>query len=115
MPHCILEYSENTISSSEITELLEVIHDTLASSSLFDEKAIKVRAISHTDYLVNKRKQSFVHLQVAILFGRSEDQKVLLSKALVKNLSNILTHCNTISVEIRDIDKNSYKKKTDLL
>lgn len=111
MPHCILEYSENVINASRVISLLKVIHGTLANSLLFDKKNIKVRAIKYTDYLVNNNKEDFVHLQVAILAGRKERQKVLLSNTLLTNLSKIITNCNNITIEIRDINKALYSKK----
>ena len=111
MPHCIIEYSENVINAFIIISLLKVIHDTLASSLVFGKKNIKVRAIKYNDYLVNNNKEDFIHLQVAILAGRKERQKVLLSNTLLTNLSKIITNCNNITIEIRDINKALYSKK----
>lgn len=111
MPHCILEYSENTLNSSQVINLLKLIRNTMVDSSLFDERNIKLRGIKYIDYLVNDEKEDFVHLQVLILSGRTEKQKVLLSSNLLKTLNTVLINCNNITVEIRDIDKTFYSKK----
>ena len=106
MPHCVVEYSNNI--SCEIN--MSKLQEALIASNLFVEKDIKIRSLGYDDWLLEKRYFGFVHVVVKILSGRTDAQKLSLS-GLIASVFNFEQSIN-VSVEIVDIDKLSYSKKS---
>lgn len=75
MPHCIIEYSKNLQKTVEPAELISLVHQAAFSSDLFDLKDMRSRAIAFDDYLVRDDKDSFIHVTLRIMIGRTETQK----------------------------------------
>jgi 5-carboxymethyl-2-hydroxymuconate isomerase len=110
MPHCIIEYAQELEQSLSINELLPEVHQTLLESLLFEEQSIKIRATSYQHYLTGGDKNLFIHITIKILFGRNHQQKKDLTQLVLNKLSKAIQIPISLSVEVIDIEKVSYKK-----
>jgi 5-carboxymethyl-2-hydroxymuconate isomerase len=119
MPHCILETSSNVVAPPDMRGVLLQIHETLRATELFALEDIKSRAIVHETAAVadGAANRSFVTLTVEIMDGRSDEVKDAITDALFETLLRSFAHametsrCN-LTVQIRDIHKASYRRKT---
>lgn len=112
MPHCIIEYSNNLKKSLEPSKLVSVVHQAAAESNLFDLEDIRSRALGFDDYQLQADKNSFIHVTLRIMIGRSEAQKNHLSSIVISALEKLELTSVVLSVEICDIDKSTYAKVT---
>ena len=87
------------------------IHLAAAATDLVKAEDIKIRAQAFDDYLVAGKAQSFFHVSFYLLAGRTPQQKETLSVELRTVLSKLLENTHSISVDIRDMDPNAYKKR----
>lgn len=108
MPHCIIEHS----SSIEAPELIEKVFQGAFESNLFAEDGsdIKVRSLAYDHYQTGTVKEDFIHVVVRILSGRSEEDKLFLSKSVMSQLEQMDLVGASLTVEIVDIDRSSYSK-----
>ena len=56
----------------------------------------------------------FIHVFGNIMEGRTEEQKIFLSKEIVSKLNQLFPEVPIISINIRDFEKSSYINKTML-
>jgi 5-carboxymethyl-2-hydroxymuconate isomerase len=111
MPHFVIEYSRDVEESHHISELVERAYKCGAASGVMQPEDIKVRARPYDHYRLLEQGDSFVHVTVFLLEGRSDDQKQLVSKALVASLADYLPAVTSISADIRDMNATAYKKR----
>jgi 5-carboxymethyl-2-hydroxymuconate isomerase len=90
---------------------MDALAVTAAATGVMNAADIKVRARGFDDYLVAGRRDSFVHLAVYLLAGRTPEQKVALSVALRQTLVEHCPDIVSLSVDIRDMDPVAYKKR----
>ena len=114
MPHLIIDYSDNLGSSIQELKILEALHDVMLNCGLFSPDAVKSRSYNAQDFLVGTKGNSgsFLHVSVAILSGRTVEQKQTLSQALINILQEKLIDVDSLTVEIRELDRETYKKVT---
>lgn len=108
MPHCIVEHS----STIDENALITLVFRGALESKLFeaDGSDIKVRALSYSNYQTGNENIDFVHVTLKILSGRNAEQKSLLSQTVLEQLKTLdLIHCS-ITIEVVDIDRDSYSK-----
>ena len=110
MPHLILEYPATQLSHSQLKLLLSQLHQAVCSTQLFIESHIKLRAYPCEHYLVAGEESPFFHLQARIKPGRSDADKKRLSEALLTVLRSPPQAAGVITVEVVDMDANSYAK-----
>jgi 5-carboxymethyl-2-hydroxymuconate isomerase len=110
MPHCIIEYSKNLENSMPINELVRVVHSSVFASELFEESSIKTRAIEFMHFQTGLSDTPFIHITLKILQGRDHQQKKDLTKLVLDTLSEFIPAPLSLSVEVMDIEKVSYKK-----
>lgn len=117
MPHIIVEYSENIEQHLDCKKVLEVLHRELVSFESFSMAAIKSRAIKHLVFRVGDGcvGNSFIHISLAILPGRSSEIKSAISKRLFGAVREILsdkllTNPISLTLEVRELDGPSYQK-----
>ncbi|MBI5132161.1 MAG: 5-carboxymethyl-2-hydroxymuconate Delta-isomerase [Rhodopseudomonas palustris] len=111
MPHLVMDYSGDHLGRERVAGVIEQLAITAAATGVMQAADIKVRARGFDDYLVAGRRDSFVHLAVFMLAGRTPAQKEALSIALRQTL---VAHCpdiHSLSVDIRDMDPVAYKKR----
>lgn len=108
MPHCVIEHSINLDSDL----LVERVFQGALSTGLFepDGSDIKVRALGYASYMTGPKKTDFIHVTMKILYGRTSEQKLCLSNAVIKELVALAYNDISITVEVVDMDRDSYRK-----
>ena len=108
MPHCIIEHSPNISPDG----LMHAVFNGALHSQLFlpDGADIKVRAIAYKNFKIGDGKASFVHVVAKILADRTDEQKQRLSQEIIKKLSGLGHQDISITVEVVDMERQSYQK-----
>ena len=115
MPHLTLEYTRN-LSHFDAQRALGVLNEVMFDSGLFGEADIKSRAQGLEVFQVGVRDtpRGFVHVQVAMLAGRSDDERKALTEALLAAVQSLLAGQAIgevqVSVETVDLHRPSYAK-----
>lgn len=112
MPHIVVEYSAEA--GFNLAELMQALHSAAASTGVMQAADIKVRALSYADYLVAGKRDSFCHVSVYLLEGRTPEQKLTLSETLRTAMATLLPDTKSLSVDIRDMDASAYKKRLNM-
>ena len=110
MPHCIIEYSKDLENLVKPLALINAVHQGVVTSKLFDESHIKTRTRAYSHYKTGTGDLRFLHVATYILSGRNSEQKVKLSQAILSHLELLGLTEVTITVQICDIDTESYSK-----
>ncbi len=111
MPHLVIDYSGDHLGRDRVAAVMEQLAIAAAATGVMNAADIKVRARGFDDYLVAGRRDSFVHLAVYLLTGRTPEQKETLSIALRRTLVEHCPDITSLSVDIRDMDPVAYKKR----
>ncbi|MBA6231491.1 MULTISPECIES: 5-carboxymethyl-2-hydroxymuconate Delta-isomerase [unclassified Colwellia] len=116
MPHCIIEYSQELAQELDIKALMSCVFLAATQSALFSKGDIKVRAISYKDFYAEieneaNNKQRFMHVCCKILSGRHLEQRQKLSELVLSQLNTFAIKSVSISVEIVDMERESYNKR----
>ncbi len=108
MPHCVIEHSSNIDSDL----LVQTVYSAALSSELFepDGSDIKVRALAYTSYMTGPVKADFIHVALKILSGRDDEQKSNLASTVTSGLVSLELIDVSITVEVVDMDRESYRK-----
>ncbi len=87
MPHCVVEHSINLDSDL----LVQKVFLGALNTGLFEPDGgdIKVRAIGYNSYMTGPKKSDFIHVILKILSGRTPEQKLSLSSAVIEELAAI--------------------------
>jgi len=110
MPHIILEYAEQLADDGEVDAMLRAIHDSVADSGLFKANQIKTRAYPFRGFTNAGGGDPYIHVQARIKLGRDADNKQRLGEAVLAGLSTLKIPASVITVEIIDMDRDSYGK-----
>ena len=111
MPHCIIDYSPEVAGQIEIDALIDAVHQGAMESELFPEYDVKTRALGYPHHRTGQTRDSFVHVAVHLLSGRSDAQKAMLSECVLGRIEPLLPQVASVSVEILDIHRDSYRKR----
>lgn len=114
MPHLTIEFSSN-LSAAITPALLRAVNHALLGTGQFEEADIKSRALPFDCFVVGTKDspRGFVAARLAMLSGRDADTKHDVAEALLAALESAITTDGMelqISVEIVDIDRESYAK-----
>lgn len=110
MPHCIVEYSKIIEKSLSADTLIKIVHKGAVASGLFEESSIKTRALGFEHYQTGLDDTPFIHVNIKILQGRNHQQKKALSEVILRELTEVARSPMSLTVEVMDIEKVSYKK-----
>lgn len=112
MPHAVLEYSANLDASVRASHIVGAIHTLMLECGLFTPSAIKTRAHSTDQYRVGEDDDSgsFAHITVSLMVGRSIAQRKQLSDQMLALLKEALPDASSVTVEIREMDRDTYGK-----
>lgn len=117
MPHITLEYSSNLDQDVDFDGLFAQIHSVLADEGGLKIGNCKSRATKVGTYYIGDGADNyaFVHADVRFLEGRSVDAKQQISGSILAILkdcyaSSLETWDLQITVEVRDISKETYSK-----
>jgi 5-carboxymethyl-2-hydroxymuconate isomerase len=92
-------------------QVLLGLHRAAASTGVVKAEDLKIRAQAFDDYLVAGEERSFFHVTLYLLAGRTSQQKESLSVEIRKVLVELLGDTHSLSVDIRDMDPDAYKKR----
>lgn len=116
MPHLYVEYSANLTGLNEQALLEQLNHAVCSHATVADEADLKSRIAPVQQYRIGLQPadRGFVHVQLRLLAGRTDDVKKELSdrlstvlRALVPQPAGVMVQ---LSVEIADMDRGSYFK-----
>ena len=110
MPHIIVEYSNGL--ELDVTELLEHLHASIDSMHNVAMERIKTRAHRAQDYLVGHGDSEFMHIELKLMPGRTDEMKIELSGALLNAAQDHLSRFTTktaLTVEVTDLHGPSYR------
>ena len=110
MPHLIIEYSESLATPEQVPPLLDAVHEAAVATGLFEESHIRTRAIPVRFYRTGRGTAPFIHAQLRILSGRTEEQKHGLSHAIVHAIRAHGWAAQVITAEVVDMDRATYAK-----
>lgn len=111
MPHFVIEYSRDVEASFDINKVMQITYDSGVSSGVMQASDIKVRARPYDYYRLVNDGDSFLHVTVFLLGGRTNEQKEHVALTLRENLQSYLTDVTSVSVDIRDMNRQAYKKR----
>jgi 5-carboxymethyl-2-hydroxymuconate isomerase len=94
-----------------IRDVLLAVHRAAACTGVVKSEDLKIRAQAFDDYLVAGEERSFFHVTLYMLAGRTSQQKESLSVEIRKALVALLEDTYSLSVDIRDMDPDAYKKR----
>ncbi|MEM7562386.1 MAG: 5-carboxymethyl-2-hydroxymuconate isomerase, partial [Pseudomonadota bacterium] len=95
----------------DINLLVDAAHQGALASDLFPEYDIKTRALAYQHHRTGQTTDSFVHIAVHLLDGRSDTQKSMLSEKVLASVEPLLPTVISVGVEILDIHRASYRKR----
>jgi 5-carboxymethyl-2-hydroxymuconate isomerase len=111
MPHFVIEYSFNVEMVYDINHVMQITYDSGVGSGVMQAADIKVRARPYVYHRTLDPDDSFLHVTVFLLAGRTDLQKEHVSLLLRKNLIAYLETVTSVSVDIRDMNTVAYKKR----
>ena len=112
MPHVIIDYSGNIQSEVRKAGIVGLVHGVMINSGLFQDKDIKTRAYASDDFMMGEKggDGTFLFVSIAIMPSRDDPQKSVLSQSIYDQVAAVLPGIDSISVEIRELHKPSYRK-----
>lgn len=114
MPHFVIDCSEQLLRIHSEESILTRLHRVANASGLFDESDIKVRIRPYTLHAVGGGREDFVHAFVWIMQGRSIEQRLALSKAIVGELAEMFPELPRIAANIAEFERATYFNRTML-
>ncbi|KGP92338.1 5-carboxymethyl-2-hydroxymuconate isomerase [Pontibacillus chungwhensis BH030062] len=116
MPHIIVEYTDNLV-DFDFPSLLKQLNLVLVESPHFPTGGIRSRAVKLTDYVVadGTEDDSFVHIELKVGAGRSEEILKETSEALFAVAESFFSDCFkdhylALSLEVTEFNFPTQKK-----
>jgi 5-carboxymethyl-2-hydroxymuconate isomerase len=110
VPHIIVEYAEMLADKAEVEAMLQAVHQSIADSGLFKANQIKTRAYPFQDFTNAGETNPYIHIQARIKSGRDADNKKRLGEVILSGLRALNIPASVITVEVIDMDRDSYGK-----
>ncbi|MFC1536707.1 5-carboxymethyl-2-hydroxymuconate Delta-isomerase [Pseudomonadota bacterium] len=110
MPHIIVEYQEGLADDAGIDALLMAIHRSVSDSGLFKADQIKTRAYPFRGFTNAGGSSPYIHIQARIKLGRDAENKKRLGEVILSGFTTLNIPASVITVEIIDMDRDSYGK-----
>ncbi|AIS53633.1 5-carboxymethyl-2-hydroxymuconate isomerase [Vibrio coralliilyticus] len=112
MPNLVMEYSNSVDERVNVQGLLEDLHQVALQCGLFDAPSVKSRALRCHNWLIGEDGDNvdFIHISFELLDGRTAEQKRDLSRQLMDVLQEQASHVHSLTVNIRDMDKECFQK-----
>jgi len=111
LPHFVIEYAREIENSYDINKVMQIAFDSGVESGVMQASDIKVRARPYEYYRLVNEGDSFLHVTVFLLDGRTDAQKEQVAVLLRENLVAYLGDVTSVSVDIRDMNRQAYKKR----
>jgi len=116
MPHISVEYSANLANAVDFPALAKDLHETIATVAGGRAGGCKSRFVRHDDYYIadGTPHYAMLHAEISLLSGRAPETKRELSEAALLLLRKHTTPTPQFevqfSVDIRDLDRDSYAR-----
>ncbi|NMP31277.1 5-carboxymethyl-2-hydroxymuconate Delta-isomerase [Thalassotalea sp. M1531] len=110
MPHCIIEYSADVESQTSAKTLIGQVQAGALASNLFEPEHIKLRTCCFDHSRIGTSAKGFIHVTARVLSGRTLEQRQHLSNCLLKTLQNMSLQELSLTVEIIEMERESYNK-----
>ncbi len=114
MPHFTIDCSKNILKSHSQKEIIEQVYSSALSTKLFHKNDIKVRINIFETYLTGEKKEDFIHVFSNIMEGRTNEQKLNLSRTIVQNLALMLPLVPNIGTNVIEFERATYFNKNML-
>lgn len=111
MPHFVVEYSRVVEERTPVERILECLFEAAGRSDVLSLSDAKFRAVPFDHFRLQAPGQTFVHVTVSLLEGRTDDQKEQLSLLLRAGLADLLPGVTSLSIDVRDMNAAAYKKR----
>jgi 5-carboxymethyl-2-hydroxymuconate isomerase len=113
MPHLVLEHSADLARTHDLDAVSKALFDTAAASPIFHNiAAIKTRTVACDNVHMGTAPATFAHLTVWMFAGRSTEAKAALAESLLAALDAHLPTVGALSVDTRDMQTETYAKRT---
>ncbi|MCL2919581.1 5-carboxymethyl-2-hydroxymuconate Delta-isomerase [Shewanella litorisediminis] len=111
MPHCIIDFSANVPGYDVAEGLTRACHSAMVASGLFEPASIKTRAHQAEAAKTGEGDDSFIHVNISIMPGRSSEQKRALMDAIAVAIDGVEIQASSLTMEVRELEKAHYFKK----
>ncbi len=111
MPHFVVEYPREIESQYDISKMMQIAFDAGLESGEMGPHDLKVRAIAYDHHYMANNDETFVHITVYLLSGRTEEQKKNIGGLLLTALGGYLENVTSVSVDLQDMDRAVYTKR----
>lgn len=113
MPHLVLEHSAELTHSHDLGALADALFDAACAHRLFAKApgAVKVRTIACANGRSGVLPETYAHLTLRLLSGRSPEDKAALAEDFLQILDRHLPDIGSLSVEPVEIDTRTYAKR----
>ncbi len=117
MPQITIEYSGNLEHAFAARDLARSIHERLPALIDTQLASCKTRLVMHEDMLIGDGSDdnAMIHVDLRILPGRSNDQKLKLGEAVMAMLESSVRKPPQmklqLTVEVRDLERDHYRKR----
>lgn len=113
MPHLVLEHAEELATIHDLGALVDDLFETAQAHPVFsgNPRAVKVRTIACRNQRSGVSPETFAHLTVRLLSGRTTEAKATLANDLLEVLVRHLPEIGSLSVEPTDMDVDTYAKR----
>ena len=108
MPNFVIEYGESLTQQISADVLMDKIFAGAKASGHFPPQAIKIRLEPRAHFRLHDKYKEFLHVSAHILSGRTDEQKLEISHAILEPLKSLGLTSVFVSVEIVDIHRVSF-------
>ncbi|RVU86649.1 5-carboxymethyl-2-hydroxymuconate isomerase [Leucothrix sargassi] len=105
MPHFVIDCSESLLEKHDAETIYTRVHNAANSTELFGESNIQVRLVPFSSNFMGGKKVESIHVFASILEGRTKEQKLALSKAVIINLAELFPEVEIIGMDVLDLEK----------
>ncbi|MGF1691596.1 5-carboxymethyl-2-hydroxymuconate Delta-isomerase [Photobacterium kagoshimensis] len=112
MPNLVVEYADPVAERVNVAGLLDDLHRVMLASGLFEADAVKTRAYPCHNWLIGEDgvKQTFIHIELSLLSGRTVEQKRVLTREVMAELEKHAADINSLTIDVRDMDPETFLK-----
>ncbi|MFT2091202.1 5-carboxymethyl-2-hydroxymuconate Delta-isomerase [Paraglaciecola sp. 2405UD69-4] len=108
MPNFVIEHSGSLTEQIDAETIMDKVFAGAKNSGHFPPEAIKIRVEPRPQFRLHHVSKDFLHVSAHILSGRTDEQKIEISNAVLEQLKTLDLSSVFVSVEIVDIHRASF-------
>ncbi|MCI4568919.1 hypothetical protein [Lysobacter sp. CFH 32150] len=108
MPHFVVDCSQGILQIHDEESIITRLRRVVSASGLFEESDIKIRIRPFGVYAAGSGREDFIHTFAWIMQGRSVEQRAVLSKAIVSELTEMFPLLPRIAANIAEFEQATY-------